>query len=246
MQCQNCGAPMEETALLCPYCGFENEAEALRQQEADLSGIYGKIAALFHLPQRAAKKAVRWIVTLGIGLLLLFLLLLLFVFGGSRLVTGTALSRQNARLEKLEALYSAGDYGAMCALLDKTERAYADTYGKYTSVGEVFSRLEDLKESSQESARFVAGYPEGYDLLRYELEWGLELLALCRTQEEAGFVYGQGPEIKALEQQVMALLQDTLLLTEEEIAEGFSLYQSEGDLLPLCKTSAQRLSEDPA
>ena len=46
MNCINCGAELEPGALICPYCGTENEAVAKAQHENEIREIHEKINQL--------------------------------------------------------------------------------------------------------------------------------------------------------------------------------------------------------
>ena len=53
MICKNCGAEIDDTLLLCPYCNTENEAVAEKEHKEEVNDIsylgrYGKLLLPFH------------------------------------------------------------------------------------------------------------------------------------------------------------------------------------------------------
>ena len=74
MVCKNCGAPAGKEQRVCPYCGAENEQLAALDQQAELQGIFARMARLLHLPQRAAHKSAHFFVRAGGWVAAVFLL----------------------------------------------------------------------------------------------------------------------------------------------------------------------------
>ena len=91
----------------------------------------------------------------------------------------------------------------------------------------------------------MAGFPKGADLLNYDLKHLFSLLRECSALSEAGFVYGEQDAVAELERRAHALLTETLLLTEDEIAEGIALdAKEETDYQALAELTAARLAEE--
>ena len=244
MTCSNCGAELPENALLCPYCGYENEAIAEEKHRQEISGIYAKIAALLHVPERVAARAKRILLCAMLVIVVVAAVAFLAAFLYSKLAPEAALRRQDAALEKLEQLWQNGEYDALPAALEQTERVYSGAYEKYRTVGALFETLGNEEESCAETAEFVAGFPEGADLLNYDLKNLFSLLRECSALSEAGFVYGEQDAVAELERRAHALLTETLLLTEDEIAEGIALdAEKETDYQALAERAAARLAE---
>lgn len=244
MTCSNCGAELPENALLCPYCGYENEAVAEEKHRQEISGIYAKIAALLHIPERVAARAKRILLCAVLIIVAVVAVAFLAAFLYSKLAPEAALRRQDAALEKLEQLWQNGEYDALPAALAQTERLYGGAYEKYRTVGALFETLGNEEESCAETAEFVAGFPEGADLLNYDLKNLFSLLRECSALSEAGFVYGEQDAVAELERRAHALLTETLLLTEDEIAEGIALdAKEETDYQALAELAAARLAE---
>ncbi len=241
MECPNCGAPMAGR-LKCAYCGYENELAAERMHEKEISGVYARIARLLHVPVQRAKKLTRGLLIGAAVLVIVFSLALAGAFIYSKVAPGAELQRQQAAVEKMEALYAAGDYAGLTAYLEKIDDSYRAVYDKYTTVAQLHESLIYAEESAAEDAAFVAGFPEGADLLDYDLEQLFEVLHRCRTLEEQGFVYGEADAAEAFAARAEAVLRDTLLLTESEIAEGLAQAAAETpDYSALREASAARL-----
>lgn len=250
MNCKNCGAPMHEGVLTCPYCGFENEAAATAAHERELRGIYARIARLLHLPAERAKKVTNGIIVGAGALVAVFIVALIASFIYQRVAPGVELKHQQETVAEMEELYQNGDYDALSELVEKTDNVYRAVYDKYTTVHFLYQYLLSLERSAPENAEFVAGFPDGADLLDYDLDNAFCILAECDSLEQNGFVYGEQAAVAEFRSRVTAILTDTLLLTEDELADGIAIaaeviasdYEYEPDWSALRDLSASRLS----
>lgn len=214
---------MDGSALVCPYCGHENEAAALARHRSEVRGIYARIARLFHLPAERAKKVTNGLVIGAAALVALTLLALAAAFVYSRVAPGVELKHQQETVARMEELYAAGDYESLGELVEETDNVYRAVYDKYTTVHFLYQNLTAAEQGAAETAEFIAGFPEGADLLDYDLENLFEILAECDALEAAGFVYGEGRAVTEFRGRAEAVLKDVLLLTDSEVSQGVSI-----------------------
>ena len=57
MICTNCGAEIDDTLLLCPYCNTENEVVASEEHRDEVNFILDQAEELKTRPERIANKA---------------------------------------------------------------------------------------------------------------------------------------------------------------------------------------------
>lgn len=219
MTCPNCGAKLD-SRLTCPYCGYENTAAAGRRHKKEIAAIYIKIAQMLKIPVERARKITHWILRGALALTALFLAAVLVAFVYSKVVPDTKYAQQQAALESLEGYFQEGDYAAMNARLEDIDDSYMAVYDKYTTIGKLYDTLVTHETDTPETAAFIAGYPEGADLLRYDLAALFGILRQCRTLEENGFVYGEEEAVAEISARAEALLKDTLMLSGGEIEAG--------------------------
>lgn len=243
MVCPNCGAALPENTAACPFCGCENEKAAEAHQDADVAGIYKKIAMLLQMPVHTVRRASRILLRTAAVLACVFAAVLLASFFYARIAPEASYQRQQKQIETLEKLYQAKDYAAMNEKLGKMDDAHLAVYEKYQTVGRLFDSLSQLEESCSETAAFVAKYPEGADLLDYEMKQLFLLLDECADLEAAGYIYGEEEAAAEMESRARSLLSDVFRLTDQEIAQGMELArQDDADYSALRARSAARLA----
>lgn len=243
MICPNCGADMGHSER-CPYCGTENESVAQRRHEKEISGIYAKIATLLHIPDAQAQAMCKKIRIAAIVIACAAVMATLGAFIRSKVVPEMGYRAQGAALEQLEALCDAGDFDAMNAILEDRDDSYKAIYGKYTILGGLHENLAWVEENLPEDLELVTEYPEGFDILNYDLNRLFYVLAECQRLEDAGWVYEEEDAAAALRERAMLLLEHDLGLSEDEIARGLAIAgQEDPDYSELSRLIAGRLED---
>lgn len=241
MYCPNCGADLGSKAA-CPYCGYENEEAAQSQHKKEISAIYDKIAVLLNRPVEQARKITYALLGGTAALVVLFLLAMLGAFLYSKVNPDLSYQQQETLLQQLEACYQAQDYAAMQTILDDTENAYQSVYDKYSIIASMDQKLTGAEADAASYGASVREAPIYADLLQYPMSRSFEVLNQCRELEENGFVYEEEDAVRSLEARAQALLQETLLLTDEEIRQGMELQlQDEPDYTGLYEICAKRM-----
>lgn len=107
----------------------------------------------------------------------------------------------------------------------------------------MYATLVSHETDTPATAAFIAGYPEGADLLRYDLDALCGILIQCRTLAENGFIYGEEEAVAEISARAEALLKEPLLLNDEEIESGMEQAALDTpDYSALYTTIAERLS----
>lgn len=243
MICNNCGGEISGEEIQCPYCGWENDVIAVQEEEREIERIRDKTRDFYNEPEKAARKTssvLAW--TLSVIVLLLILSIIASI-SINRFTSKNDYLKQQTALTDLEKLYSAGDYEAMNTLLESLDDSYSATFAKYSTVGRLYEQISRLEEECPETVEFVAGYPEGGDLLDYHFKNLFSLLLECQKLEQAGFVYGEEKAVMQFSIQAKDLLKSVLLLTDEEIQQGFELAsEEEPDFIEIRLISVSRLA----
>ncbi|MBR5502825.1 MAG: hypothetical protein IKV55_07310, partial [Oscillospiraceae bacterium] len=243
--CKNCGAPAEKEQRVCPYCGAENEQLAAQDQQAELQGIFARIAQLLHLPQRAAQKAARFFARAGKWIAAVFLLGLAAALVFSALGPRMELKKQQRALQQLEELYAAADYEAVLQRMQELDHGYRAVYEKYDITAELCDGVLYLREFAQETAEFVAGFPDGADLLDYDFNRLFSLLVLCEERQALRFPCGEQAAVQWAKEEALRFAEETYLLTEADIALGMAeALKEQPDYSALRQTCLQYLLED--
>ena len=245
MVCKNCGAPAEKEQRVCPYCGAENELLAAQDQQAQLQGIFARIARLLHLPQRAAQKASRFFARAGKWIAAVFLLLLAAALVYSAVAPRLELKKQQRTLQQLEELYAAEDYEAVLQRMEQLEHGYRAVYEKYDVTAELCDSVLYLRQYAQETVELAAGFPEGADLLDYDFARLFSLLALCEQRQALGYPCGEQAAVQWAREEALRFAKEVYLFTEADIAQGIAEAQKEQpDYLALREICLQYLLED--
>ena len=227
MICKNCGGEISGDEIQCPYCGWENDVVAVKEQEQEIESIREKTREFYRKPEKVARKTSSVLVWTLSVIAVIFVLSIIAGISINYFAEKNEYSNQQNALSDLEKLYSAGDYEAMNTRLESLPDSYSPSFAKYTTVGRMYERLSRLEEECPETAEFVAGYPKGGDLLDYDLKNLFAILLECQKLEQAGFVYGEEKAAVQFTAQAKDLLTDVLLLTDEEIQQGFELASEE-------------------
>ena len=224
MICKNCGAEIDDTLLLCPYCNTENETVAAEEHRDEVNFILDQAEELKTRPERIAKKVDHKLGRIACYGVAGFVVLLLAVFVISRIIGDPSIKKMEKKIAKLESFYVAGDYAGMCECLDGMEDAYGEQFKKYRNVQKIYRWMDHLetgygrvkeykgKESVASSADTLIGraFGNSRDLL-YQIE----------QAEKAGFRYGESEAMLYFREEIYRMMKEATGITEEEIDKYF-------------------------
>lgn len=243
MICDNCGAEISESDLLCPYCGAENEKLAQKQQEDVLEEYQQKTKDLQHMPKKVINKTSKYILIGAAALIILFLIGLLISWLISGHVAENSLDKQSEQLDKLEAYYDEGNYTEMYKYLDKIHE-YGVTYEKYRRIGMLYDNMQWRIEAIEEKQEFIRDLDLEVSDVATTMGYVLEPMVEIKTWAEDGFRYGEEEAaLDALEQYKTAL-RKYMLLTDEEINNAVAQYQQTGNCDEYAQISISRIKNE--
>ena len=147
MICKNCGAEIDDTLLLCPYCNTENEAVAEAEHRDEVNFILDQAEELKARPERIAKKVEHKVSRIACYGVAGFVVLLLAVFIVSRIIGDPSIKKMEKKIAKLESFYAAGDYSGMCECLDGMEDSFGEQFKKYRNVQRVYRWMHNQENS---------------------------------------------------------------------------------------------------
>ena len=225
MKCMNCGAEIDDTLLLCPYCNVENEAVAAEEHRNEVNSILDQAEELKTRPERIAEKVDHKISRMACYGVAGFALLLLLVFVVSRIIGDPSIKQMEKKIAKLESFYAAGDYGGMCECLDGMEDTFGEQFKKYRTVQKVY-RWMDNQENSYELVkeyREKKSWGEAQtNIARRALNTSRELLHEIEQAEAAGFRYGESDAMLFMRGEIYRMMKEATDITEEEIEDYFT------------------------
>lgn len=161
--------------------------------------------------------------------LVIVIFFLLGLWGVSKFQAQQALKKQNQHLEKLEKYYTNEDFEGMYEYIQKHDIRGAHTYKKYTEVSWIYHSMSWHLESLRENREFAKQGTLQPEYLAFDLSMVFEDLYDLWTLEEQGFLYGEEDAVLKLREIIQKELKGTMLLTEEEIEEGFDLAKEEAE-----------------
>lgn len=245
MICKSCGAEFSAELLQCPFCGTENEKEAVEQQEEYIKQVEQKIEAVKEMPKEVAKKANSWLTKLVIGIVILAIVILVGAFLIVRLLDATSVQRQQKKLDKLEAMYQAEQYEEMEEYLLNIEE-FDGAFRKYRIVAQIYSDQKSTVGLLESYIKVVETSPDSKIVDDYaeRLMGVMKEMSYLDELEENGFVYGEGELVNELRAQYIQALKEYMLLTEEEITMAREQYANgENEFLDLKQLTLQRVSQ---
>lgn len=225
MKCQSCGAEYDGQALVCPYCGAENEVAAKKEQQAVLKEYKTKIKNVdAEVPIETTKKVNKKVTKIMIGVVIFFFVVLGIVSIIGKFMAGTALDRQKAYIEKLEQYCQNGQYEEMRELIYDTKEIRGATYEKYMRIVDVYTDiyydLDDIERYATSTIYQGDREVENYAMV---LEETFTSLHNIQDMEAEGYPYGEGDIVNGFKEQYMDALRTHFLMTDEEIVEGMSI-----------------------
>ena len=226
MKCTNCGADIENSELICQYCGHENEKVARREHEKVLNEYKKKTSELKNMPDKIVNRTSRYILIAVGWIFVLFVAGLLISLVVSKFVNDNSLEIQNKHLERLEEYYDGHEYEKMFEYLDKKD-LHGATYEKYWRIAE-FDRFMDWRiEALQEKVKYIGLIEVSVSEVAECMGYSFDELARIDEMEKAGFIYGEGEAALEIKAEYVAALMEYMLLTEEEIELGIKEYGNE-------------------
>lgn len=245
MICKSCGAKFSEELLVCPYCGTENEKEAIEQQEEYIEQMHQKVEAVRDLPKQVAKKANSWLTKVVIGLVIFAGIALLLSIVVTKVLDATSLQRQQKKLDKLEALYQAEDYAGLEEYLSNIKE-HGGEFKKYEIITRLY-RYSDITVGLLESYHRVIKSTPGSSIENdYDerIQDVLKELSYIDELEQSGFVYGEEKVALETRETYIQAIKEHLLLTEEEIEKAQAKYtKGEEDYSEFKKLTLERVAQ---
>ncbi len=232
MICKNCGAEIDDTLLLCPYCNTENETVAAEEHRNEVNSILDQAEELKTRPERIAEKVNHKANRFACIAVAVFAVLLLLVYVVTRILGDTSGDKQEKKVAKLEKYYVAGDYAGMCECLDSTEDAYGALFQKYRSVQRAYRYMDDMegdykniKEYREESLSQSERESRAFVVALY-LGNSRNVLHMVEEAEAEGFRYGESEAMLFFREEVYRLMKEYAGITEDEI-ERYMLHLPE-------------------
>lgn len=246
MRCKNCGGIISDTVIICPFCGWENEILAGRQQEREITRITEKTRDFSEKPKNAARQASFMMYRVIAAVLILFVLATVTVYCGNQLrslQSKDEYRHQQEALRELEALYVAGDFEAIDKMLRSNSDYSSATYSKYSTMSRLYSEISWYEGYSESSSNHIASYPEDAGDLDSVFQTLFGLLGECEQMKDKGYVYGEEELVADISLRTKVVLQKYYLLTDAEILQGIDISKDETpDYSGLREISASRLS----
>ena len=224
MICKNCGAEIDDTLLLCPYCNTENEAVAEKEHKEEVNDILDKAEELKARPEQIAKKVEHKVGRVACFGVVGFVVLLLAVFIISRIIGDPSIRKMEKKIAKLESYYAAGDYAGMCECLDGMEDTYGEKFQKYRSVQRVYRWLDNQENSYEIVKEYREKKSRGESqtqIARRALGTSRDLLYEIEKAEDAGFRYGESEAMLSFREEIYRLMKEATDITEEEVERYF-------------------------
>ena len=241
MICKNCGAEIDDTILLCPYCNTENEEVAAEEHRDEVNFILNQAEELKTRPERISKKVNHKVSRIAFFATAGFLVLLLAVFVLSRIFGDRSVAKMEKKLAKLEAFYAAGDYEGMSVCLDELEDTYGEQFKKYRNVWRVYHWLDSQENSYEYVKEYIGTEYLDAEELAGELSRSQDLLYEIWQAEEAGFRYGESQGMLYVRNEIYRMMKEATGITEEEITEYFGDFSEVTEKLPELTELAEKL-----
>ena len=229
--CPCCGGEIPKGALVCPFCGFENERIAEEQEKDRLEDLkQDHEEAIDAVQDRMVEKARRWWIPVLVVLLLAGIGVVIGVQVWSDKVAEEnhqQLVRDRDELPKqMEELYEAADYEGLKKLCNES-RYYGGVFEKYKHVTKIYTGLQDTK-TMQKSYAFGSDKctPEN---VAQVLKCAFYTLSYADSYRKEGFVYGEEKGVTELEQELISVLKDNWDITDQEILEGKNRQEEAAD-----------------
>jgi len=233
MICKNCGAEIDDTILLCPYCNTENEAVAAEEHRDEVNFILDRAEELKTRPEKIAKKVEHKVSRFACYGVAGFVVVLFAVFIISRIIGDPSVKKMEKKVAKLESFYTAGDYAGMCECLDGMEDTYGEMFHKYRTVQRVYRWMDNQKNSYELIKEYREKKSKGSsqtDIVRRALATSRDLLYEIGAAEAAGFRYDESEAMLFMREEIYRMMKEDAGITEEEIGLYFTNFPEEEEL----------------
>jgi hypothetical protein len=250
MKCPNCGAPVDDGAISCQYCGWENSDLVKSNNENEINGIYQRIFSMLGLPDSAAKKAGKILTRLSVALVICFLIAIVLTAGYALVIPKISYRRQQSNLAKLEAVYITGDYEKLYEQLRKMGTdMYSSVYDKYYDIASLNNLLVSVEDGIDNTMSFYGRHPDNLeDYIKDDLYYPLNILNQCQQAKQLGYPHDNGDAYENISARATAILMNDYHLDDSEIAQGIALIAESKygrpDLTDLAVISAARILVD--
>lgn len=245
MICKNCGGTYEETQDLCPYCGAENEKRARMVQKEYIEHRKDEIEEFQNnAPKKKAKRISDRVAILCVIVVVVFLGVAAGTWVVSKKKSEQALGQQMEQLNVLETYYQNKEYDQMAEYI-REHQIYGISYRKYTEIADLFRaykrKLPDLEMCRERLYIYGSVKPE-------EIVWDM-ISAFSEMQKidqmkQNDFIYGNEAEAMEIWNLYTDKMKEIFLLTEEEIEEKVSEFESDEDKnMEIAKIAAKRMNE---
>lgn len=216
MYCKNCGAQIEDNVLQCPYCDFENEKVAQKEQDAHIEYYDNKTKKLKQLPDKIVNKTTKYLLMAAGAVFVLFIIVLVVVFIVSSIKSKTDLPMQEKHLKKLEEYYVSGQYDKLGEYLDEKD-LHGGSYQKYTVADNLYYFMELEINSLKQNYEYAVKIDIDETYLASNLEEIFKNMIKIEGLRDDGFKYGEEAAAVYVENEYKNALKTYAFLTEEEI-----------------------------
>jgi len=224
MICKNCGAEIDDTLLLCPYCSTENETVAEKEHKEEVNDLLDKAEELKARPEQIAKKVEHKVSRAARYGVISFVVLLFAVIIVSRIIGDPSVRKMEKKIAKLESFYTAGDYADMCECLDGMEDTYGEKFRKYRTVQRVYRWMDNQENSYGIVKEYREKKSQGESqtqIASRALGTSRDLLYEIQKAETAGFRYGESEAMLYFREEIYRLMKEATDITEEEVERFF-------------------------
>ena len=226
MICKSCSAEYDDNVLVCPYCGSENK-EAARELKEDILENYDREAEQIEkmaeqYPEKTARKWTKTIVCVAAVVLALGIVLGIIAIVAGKISVNVGYKSSQKHLERLEALYMAGDYAGIEEYLDQKD-LYDVTYEKYTEIERVYTYDTYIKSDMQFVEDILSGEMTDDDKEEHVRIWCESILKDASLAIEMSRKYSEDMQFLGNEDVLKDFYKETVSrltefgFTEEEI-----------------------------
>lgn len=246
--CRNCGAQYDEKEKVCPYCGAENVDVSIQEQNDYLQDMKRKKERLNTVvPQEKARRAEKKVHRTALVLAVFFVIFVLLAAGYSIVRMRQRRYEQQEALRVLEEYYINNDYKGMYEYYWSHDDLYSATYDKYYKLSEIYNYYSSgttyLEEDLSFAKRSKENQVDWSENVGYDLYCLFRALYLLEELKNNGYVYNEEAGAEFLKQQILPVLKQTCMLSDDEIQQAVQEYEgSETNYSNLAKEVIRRVA----
>ena len=216
MVCKNCGAEIDDNLNNCPYCGTENHKKA-EEIHRNVMNAYEKQAQLWQeKPQTAARHSSYFVMIVIVGFIVIGVIAAGILFAVRRVMVNNKYNSNQKNLAKLEEIYQSGDYEKLYDTWESMSDAkYSSVYEKYDRICRMYQYVDWAEEYMDWEVSYAVSNDSADSLSG--VEYLLEALVICKSCEDAGYVYEEEAGAEYFSDVAYGYLEDVYLLEEDEI-----------------------------